>query len=166
MKGSKLTRIVLLVVIAFTSYWVWYLITFSMSIAKPFEVNSPNLPTKVLVATQGSDYKDQLTKTLESEYLGKEVYLNVIDASNLKTAKHQEWNAIVIIHTIEMWKPPKFVADFVNGLPNNNRLIVHATSGDGGYSMEGTDAITGASVTDSIPNVSNKLIQQINEVLN
>jgi hypothetical protein len=38
----------------------WYRDTYSQEVAESFEVNSPELETKVLIATQGSEFKEAL----------------------------------------------------------------------------------------------------------
>lgn len=55
---------ILVLVLLFILFALWYRNTYTMEIAQPFEVNQPSAPYHVLIATQGSTYKDSLVKEI------------------------------------------------------------------------------------------------------
>ncbi len=69
---------IIVLIVAFFLGAVWYSLTFSMDEAKVFEVHSPNLDKKLLVTTQGSDFKDAVTAGIVENYERDSVYIKVI----------------------------------------------------------------------------------------
>ncbi|HBR55110.1 MAG TPA: hypothetical protein DEA82_13375, partial [Flavobacteriaceae bacterium] len=60
MKSKLKNRVLFLGILAafLVAFAVWYKITYEMEVVQSKAIHSPNLATKVLVATQGSDFKD------------------------------------------------------------------------------------------------------------
>ena len=145
----------------------WYKYTYSMEIAKSFQVNSPSYNTKLLIATQGSDFKNELTNLITEHYKNDSIFIQTIDISSLDSVDETMYNAILIIHTWENWKPPEAVEKFINKLSEEekNKLIVMTTSGQGTYKMEGIDAITGESDLNTIELISDQIIEKLNLLL-
>lgn len=127
------------------AFLTWYKITYSMEFVKAYEIGSPELTKKVLIATQGSEYKNSLTKGIIDHLRPQQVYIKVIDVSGLDTVNADEWDALVIMHTWEV-TPQKDAARFIKKAYNPNKMLVVSTSGDGGNKIEGVDAITGTSI--------------------
>lgn len=51
----------------------WYWIHFSMSAARPFEVNDPYSSPRVLIATQGSEFKGAVVARCDSRWQARQV---------------------------------------------------------------------------------------------
>jgi len=143
----------------------WYNYQYSMGEAISFEVNNPNSPTKLLIATQGSDYKEMVTLEVVSYFKKKNIYIKVIDIKELNEVQSEQWNAICLMHTWEMWKPPYPIEVFVNKQKDKSPLAILTTSGDGKYKMKEVDAITGASVLTETSQQAKLLIERIEHIL-
>jgi hypothetical protein len=144
----------------------WYKYNFSMDEAKAFEINNSNYPTKLLIATQGSQFKDALTNQVIDYFKEDSIYIQVIDISQLSKIKSSTYNATLLIHTWEGWGPPVEITDFIQHQTTNlNKTVVFTTSGNGTNKMDNVDAITGESKIDDIRLFSNKIIVRLKPLL-
>jgi len=130
---------------------LWYRGHYSMHVARSFDAGSASAAQRVLIATQGSPYKDALVAGLVRHLRSRPVYIGVIDVSALPGVKPDDWTAIVLIHTWEYSQPQADALAFVERLPERRRLVVVTTSGSGRQRMPGVDAISAASVMDEPP---------------
>jgi hypothetical protein len=145
---------------------IWYKYAFSMEEATPMEINSPSLEQKVLIATQGSEFKNKVTLLVTDYYKKKSVFIKVIDIKMLDYTDPASYNAIVILHTWEYSKPPQSVENFVERTKEFNEKIVFATtSGSGDYGIQGVDAISGESILKNAEEFSEKIILRVNTIL-
>ena len=129
----------------------WYRIHYSMSPARAFEVNSRAAETKVLIATQGSAFKDAIVAGIVTHLKQRSAYIKIIDVSALPVIAETEWNAIVVIHTWEMRQPQADAKMFIERARTLRKVIVVSTSGAGKFKMDGVDAISSASVMTDVP---------------
>jgi hypothetical protein len=127
-----------------------YLLQHGMKPSASYESGLPSLPHHVLIATQGSPYKDRLVDGLVTQQKARGSYVKVIDVSGLPGIRAGDWHAIVIVHTWEFGKPPRVVSDFVARLDQPDKVIDVATSGSGREKLAGVDAISSASVVDDV----------------
>jgi hypothetical protein len=134
--------------IAFTG---WYRVHYSMRVASSFEMNDARTTPRVLIATQGSEFKDAVLAGVIEHLIARAAYVKVVDVSALPGASEADWNAILVIHTWEMRKPPKEVKAFVDRARHSGKLVVLTTSGAGNFKMDGIDAISSASVIADVP---------------
>lgn len=163
---KKFILITLLLVGILFIFFAWYKQTYSMDIAQTYEVNSHNLEHKLLVATQGSGFKDKVTKEIVDHYRSHPIFIKVIDITSLDKIDPSDYNAIVIIHTWQNWEPPVEVKYFIEKNTGfMDKVVVLTTSGDGSYKMEGVDAITGESVLADAPLYTAKIIDKLNPIL-
>ncbi|WP_323789577.1 hypothetical protein [Psychroserpens sp.] len=145
----------------------WYKYEYSMDIIEEFEVNSPNYSQKLLIATQGSDFKNEVSKGIVNYFEKDSFYIKVIDITKLADIDPADYNAIVVIHTWENWQPPADVELFINRTRNiQNKIIVLTTSGEGSYKMEGIDAITGESKIENSSSYINQITKRLESILN
>jgi hypothetical protein len=153
---------------AFAVFAVWYKQTYSMSVVASYEVNDPSMRHRILIATQGSDFKDSIVYELVREFRSRQFYIKVIDVSELAQIKEEAWSAIIILHTWEYSKPPKAVQLFVQRTQpsgTSGKLIILTTSGGGHYKMPGIDAITAPSQTDEASKHATEIIRRVNDIL-
>jgi hypothetical protein len=150
--------------VALFAFATWYLVHFSMATAKPFEVNRPEVREHVLIATQGSAFKDAVVKRVADRLEKRPAYVKVIDVSSLRDVREADWNAIVILHTWEMGKPPAAVKTFVDRA-QRDKLVVLATSGESHQHLEGVDTITSASLTAAAPAQAEEILSRVEKVL-
>jgi len=85
-----------------------------MDVAEAYEVNSPNLKQKMLIATQGSKFKDSIVSEIIEQYKSDFIYIKVIDISTLANTNTSDFDAILLIHTWEIGKPPETIQAFMD----------------------------------------------------
>ncbi|MGC1516022.1 MAG: hypothetical protein WA810_10645 [Maribacter sp.] len=167
MKGFKTFLLVLLgIMMVFFLALLWYQNKYSMEAVEPYAINSPRFENKLLIATQGSEFKNRVTDKIVSYYSGDSIYISVIDIQGLETIDPKMFKAIVVIHTWENFKPPVTVQTFIDRTKVDNfKIVVITTSGDGDHKMEGVDAITGESIVENVPDFAKEIISRVDPLL-
>ncbi len=155
--------LILFIAVSLYAYAFWT--NNGMRRASSFKIESNPTNNNLLIATQGSSYKDSLTILLVKYFKEKPVNIHVIDIKELKTITPSDWDAICLIHTWEMWSAPKVVRKFIKKNKSLAQLVVHTTSGDSEEKMLGVDAITGASVLTDLTVVAQQLIDRLDSLL-
>jgi hypothetical protein len=167
MKILKRILIVIGAIIAFMiiAFGV-YLLMNRQDVAEPMEVGSPEMNKKILIATQGSEYKNLMVDTLTARLKGEDLYISVIDISGLNEINQEDWDAEVIIHTTEGWKLPDPVKEYLEGIENPDEVMLLITSGDGGWKPEDckVDVLTSASKVADISEKANSIEEKINSL--
>jgi hypothetical protein len=161
----RVLLVVALTLVALVASAGWYLVRNSMSVARAFEVNDPRAATRVLVATQGSAFKDAVVAGVVGQLQTRGAYVKVIDLSSLSTVREDEWNAIVMVHTWEMGQAPAEVKRFAAAVRERRKLVGFATSGRGDFRLEGVDVISSASRMADVPARVADLTRSIDGVL-
>jgi hypothetical protein len=144
-----------------------YKIEYSMEAVTSFEVNtiSKNTDDTLLIATQGSAYKDSITKGIITHFQSQDVYIQVVDVTSLDHISGQEYTAILIFHTWEMGKPPQEVVSFLNTCTPCDHIVVMSTSGDGVSKIQGIDALSGESILERVPERIEEIILKLEPFL-
>jgi len=150
-RWRKILLIVAAVAAAMLGFATWYKLHYSMEPAHPFEVQGSPSGPRVLIATQGSPFKDAVVAGLVEHLKARAARAQVIDATTLANVREAEWDVIVILHTWEMHKPPPAVEAFIGRVPDRHRLVVLTTSGGGDVRMPGVDAVSAASKMVDVP---------------
>lgn len=162
----KITLVILLLGAILIVLSVWYKYEYSMDKVEPVQFNSPDLNLKLLIATQGSPFKNKITTNLTDYYNKDSIYTKVIDVSQLPEINPIHYKAIVIIHTWENWKPPKEVQSFIEqNISNQNKIVVLTTSGNGSFKIKEIDAITGESKLEKTADYSSQIIKKTDAIL-
>ena len=165
-KYRKPLIVLAILLAAFMIFSFIYRAIFSMEEATSFEVNSPELETKVFIATQGSTFKDELVSQVIDSLKGHSIYVAVRDITVLTTINPDNWQAILVIHTWEYSSPPEAVRQFASSIQNQNQVVFFTTtSGIRDYSMEGVDAISGASNWDHMNQYVNQIMEKLKLLL-
>lgn len=165
-KKRKLPIILLIVFGLLLFFAVWYQYTYSMDVAESFEVNTSVQHQKLLIATQGSDFKDEVTKIVIDHFKNDSIAIKVVDISALETIEPSDYNALLLIHTWENWKPPSAIKTFINRTEAyKNKIVVITTSGEGSYKMVDVDAITGESKPENIKPMTQQAISKLEVLL-
>ena len=156
--------ILLLVLFAFA---VWYKYEFSMAEVPERTVNAPGLERKLIIATQGSKFKDSITDGLVARYGSDSVFIRIVDVSKLPEVRLDDYQAMVLMHTWENWKPQIAVDSFINRLKEHEKqkIVVLSTSGQGDFKMENIDAITGESTLEDISKHLDAIIRKVDPLL-
>ncbi|MBQ4819674.1 hypothetical protein [Aquimarina sp. MMG016] len=171
----KIILVFLSVIILLTVVATWYKYEFSMGVVEAYQVNAPNLDRKLLIATQGSEFKDVITEGIVNHYRSDSIFIKVIDVSSLNDVNPDDYTSIVIMHTWENWKPPVVVKKFIEEtLDYHNRMVVLTTSGQGSYSikqidimydMESIDALAGESDLTKTTSFIKQIVDKLNPML-
>ncbi len=154
-----------IVLAAFIGVMIWYVARYSMYPVQELEVNSPGSAAKVLIATQGSAFKDSIVAGVLAHLEPRQVYAKVIDLSSLPSVREADWNAIVVIHTWEMEKPPAQAKAFLERVRDPRKVVVLSTSGAGISKMQGVDAISSASEMIDVPKRVTEINSRIDSIL-
>lgn len=153
------------VVLLFYLALSWYRYHYSMAEVEGFEVNPPELEQRVLIATQGSRFKESVVEALVAQLGERPIHIKVIDISLLGGVEEQEWTALVLLHTWETWAPPLAVKRFVRALDAPEKVVVVSTSGSGEAQMEGVDAITSSSTMAEVPAAVSAVMARLEPLL-
>ena len=123
-----------------------------------------NKPDKsILIASEKSEYKNQLVKMLTEELKKENIYIEVIDdLSLLRDIKINDWKSIIIINAIRArrlyWDVENFIVD--NNM--DNKIVLINTSKSGNFKTDhNIDAITTASEMNQIEKVKNMILDRV-----
>jgi len=143
-----------------------YVIIYSQGVIESSEVNSAELPTKILIGSQGSGYKEALVQKLVSQLGNTNTYIKVIDVTTLGSIDEADWNAIILITSIEYYAAQKDVAAFIEESQQPEKIILFATSGQGDMGPQECriDAITTASETANIDEKTEAIMTRLGEL--
>jgi hypothetical protein len=123
-----------------------------MDVVTPYTINETYFEKKLLIATQGSDFKDKVTSAIVKHFKLDSIYIQVFDIAELQGVDPNDFDALVIIHTWENWKPPVAVKAFIDRTKmDKDKIVVLTTSGEGSYKMDDVDAIVGESILANAP---------------
>jgi hypothetical protein len=146
---------------------LYYLLSNTMYHVESYQVNDPQLPQKVLIATQGSDFKDGITAKILAHFMERDVFLQVVDIDDLSDINSSIYNVIVVMHTWEYGSAPESAKDFFAlETLDKDKLVVLSTSGAQKHTVKGIDAITGESMIGKVDEVAEDMIKQITAKLN
>lgn len=165
-KLKKILFTFLTIGLVFLVFMLWYQQKYSMELAEEYELNSHLENSKLLIATQGSEFKNTITTAIV-DYYGKEpLYIEVMDIGSLKHVNPSNYDALLIVHTWEMWKPPSSIQSFMDRtVKDRAKMVVLTTSGEGTYKMDGIDAFTGESEMDESSLQVGRIIKRLNNLL-
>lgn len=165
-KLQKIFWFVLLVLGVFLCVALWYKFTYSMDTAEAYEIRMNNTNKHLLIATQGSEFKNSIVQEVTAHFKADSINIKVIDISGLATIDAKSYSAILLIHTWENWKPPVQIENFIRRTKlYQDKIVVITTSGDGSYQMDDIDAITGASLPENILPMAEESIKRLQTVL-
>lgn len=148
-------------VLLFAILLVVYILMNRQGVIEPFQVGDSKAENRILIASQGSEFKNNLVEKLVDEYKDSENFLSVIDCTELDKENHEYWTAVIIIHTMQIHKMPKEARAFIAEENDLARLMLVSTSGGGDDMVTDfdVDAICAPSRMSKIP----KILEWVNE---
>lgn len=167
MKVLKIFLIVIgIIVVVLVVLFGIYLIINRQGVVEPFAVGNPELEKRVLIASQGSDFKNALVESLTA-YLENKAYVKVIDVTSLAEVNETEWDALVFINTTEQWKLWPDVDEYLAHTQDMGKVILVTTSGSGEWKTDkyGVESITSASRMEEMPTLLPKLHTRLDQLL-
>ncbi len=125
----------------------WYVIEFYPRTAEAFEINTRDQPTRILLATQGSEFKDGLVMAICDSLRTQPVYIKVVDVGGLDDIDTAAWDKVLVINTAMMnimSGPARRLVARGEGLDN---VLLFVTSGGADFKPAdlAVDALSGAS---------------------
>lgn len=167
MKGLKrFLYVFLAAMIAFFLFLLWYQNRYAMDAVTPYNINETHYQRKLFIATQGSDFKNEVTSGIVKHFKMDSIYIQVFDIEELGRIDPKDFDALVVIHTWEYGEPPAVVNAFLDKtIPNKDKIIVLTTSGEGSNKMENVDAIAGESILENAPVFVERIIRKLDVLL-
>lgn len=141
--GIVLGAVAGLILVGFVIYVILYL----PRKAESFEITKETPTANILIATQGSSFKDVLVKTLCDSLKRSSVNIKGIDVKDLAEVNEENWNKIVIINSFVI-RLNKNVERFIDHSSTPENLLLFVTSGGSDWQPQPqlkVDAITSAS---------------------
>jgi hypothetical protein len=166
----KILKIVLIVigaiVVIFLAAFGIYLLANKQGVIEPYEITHAETEYKILIASQGSKFKNSLVESLTT-HLKEKVNINVIDVTTLHEINEDEWDAIVLIHSTEQSKLQPDVKTYLDRAQDSHKIILVTTSGTGEWKTEDydIDVITSASKKEELPSMINTILTRIDSIL-
>jgi hypothetical protein len=127
--------------------FIVYVILYYPRKAEPFEINTPDANKTLLIATQGSGFKDALVEALCDSLKSSPLYIKGIDIGELEEANAGDWDRVLIINTF-MVRLNKGVERFIDRADSPENVLLFVTSGGADWQPEPelrVDALTSAS---------------------
>jgi hypothetical protein len=168
MKALKIVLIVIGSLIAlFIIVFGIYLLLNIQGEAESFEIGSPELDQKVLIASQGSDFKNALVDSLTTHLEEKPLYIKVVDVSALGEVKEEEWNALIIINTCQQYRLHPDVIKYLDKAKDLSKVILVITSGPGDWKTDkyDVDIFTSASKMSELKLMVSSILTRIQTIL-
>jgi len=155
----------LIAILSFASY---YLINNLQGIIEPYQIGNPGADQKILIASQGSDFKESLLYELTEEIQDKERFLSIVDCTQLDREDLSKWDACVIIHTTQIHGMPKAAESFLINSDTHSNVILVTTSGGGDEEIRNfdVDGISSVSRMSVIPDLVDSITFKLDCILN
>ncbi|MBC8193083.1 MAG: hypothetical protein ISR87_00910 [Candidatus Marinimicrobia bacterium] len=157
--GGFLTGVSFLVVVASA----WYVIKFYPRHVDDMEIGNPVFSEKILIATQGSTYKNEVVQRLAEKLSSREVYIKITDVSNLDSIAPSAWSNIIILNTSIADNMNSHVRQFVDRVGPSDKIMVITTSGGGDFTPPNleVDGITTASKLNETEKMATRIFQMV-----
>lgn len=168
MKFLKIALIVIgSIIIILVIIFGIYLLVKKQGVIESTETGDPEAEKKVLIASQGSEFKNTLVDELAGYLEKKEVYLKVVDVTVLNDIDVDTWDAVVLIHTTEMNRLQSDVKAYLDRVQDYGRVILITTSGPGTWKTEEyfVDIITSASKQEELPTLTEEVKHRLDIML-
>ena len=157
--------LIISIFVLFGVFMFWYRLTYSMGVCPAYSVNTPESSYSCLILSQGSDFKEALVDRVVENLKEEDVFIRVMDVTQMDAVNIRQWDATLIVHTWEYWLPPKPVRElFEKNVPLNS-VLFYTTSGAGDGQVKGVDAITSASNLELVDQQADIATKRLSEIL-
>ncbi|MDA3837571.1 MAG: hypothetical protein PF574_01160 [Candidatus Delongbacteria bacterium] len=142
-----------------------YMMMYSQGVIEPFEAGEKASSEKVLIASQGSEYKNMFVKKIIEKLKNDSLFIKVIDVTEIEKENIDDFKAVLIINSIEMYDMQENAKGFLSS-GNIDKVIMVATSGNGsmGPKDNSIDAVTTASSIETIDQKVQEVIKKIGDI--
>jgi len=124
-----------------------------------WEAGPADAGQRVLILTQGSDFKDAIVTKTTGSLLDQGVFVRVLDVKEAKKQSPDDWDAVLMIFTLSIGKDDAKAKAFMQAHPDADNIITVRTQGtEETYPMaENVDGISAASVMSEV-NATTELV--------
>jgi len=168
---KKILRIIIIIVVSFAALFGGvlgtYVIVNRQEVIEPFEIGDRDSQNKILLASQGSKFKEKLVTEFVLALKNDSTYISVIDCTQLTDEFLENWNAIIMIHTMQIHKIPEEAEIFLHKVPDLSKVLLVSTSGAGDehYKKLDIDAVSSASRMAAINPILKWALPKLEQVL-
>jgi hypothetical protein len=124
---------------------------------------------RLLIATQKSEFKDAVVNNVVAGLESERIFIEIIDVSNLLTQEADDYHAILIVNNYRYFRINRDVSHFLERTeqPVKKKILLLNTAGNPGRVDEGlgVDAISSASAMEEAQDVSDRIVQKLNDLL-
>lgn len=167
----KILKIVLLatgcIILVLIILFLIYLWMNKQGVIESSEIGNPEFERKVLIASQGSEFKNALVKGLITKLEQKQIYIKVLDVTVLSEMSEDEWDAVVLIHSVEINKLQPDVKAFLDRAHDLDKVILINTSGPGTWKTDDydVDIISSASNKEELSVLTKDILERLDVLL-
>ncbi len=125
------------------------------------------LKSKVLIATQHSQFKGEVLSEIKKA-LGKEVsYIKVVDVKRLPNESVDQYSALVILNSCMAGRPDPRVESFIDEMPDKEKVVVLTTGRLDSWKPDSpeVDAITSASTMSETDAVAHEIADKVKVII-
>ncbi|MBC1514742.1 hypothetical protein [Listeria immobilis] len=150
-KPVKITLIIVgIAVVIFAGVMLSYRFLKSMDVTPNAEINESETGNHVLLATQGSDFKDSVIEQIKKDMAGKDVHISIMDTTKLDKVNADDYDKVVLFTTVQSDDIPENVTTFMNDNKDKSiHIAVTADSGRWDKQPKDIDAISEASKSEN-----------------
>ena len=165
-KSTKIMIIAAIPAVPIIAFGIYLLVNLQ-GVIEPFEVNSPDAKHKVLIASQGSRFKNMLVSGLVDRIKDTPTYIRVIDVTSLSVVNEGDWNAVVLIHTTQGSRMQPDAREYLGRAKELGKIILVTTSGSGKWRTEefDIDTLTSASRKAKVGLLINTITHRLEAIL-
>jgi hypothetical protein len=124
---------------------------------------------RVLVASRGSDFKIAVVAKLREVFQKDSIAVKFIGIDGLGDEHAKDYSAVVILNTCIAWGLDRHVNNFLDDNPEQSRMVILTTSGDGGWMPDMKhrtfDAIASASKKDKTDEIAGIIVSKVRNLL-
>jgi hypothetical protein len=144
-----------------------YIIVNQQGVIQPFHVGNANAKYKILIASQGSSFKEVLVERYVNELKNDSTFISILDCTELDESYVDNFDAFIVIHTMQIHKIPEEADIFLHKLPDLSRVVLVSTSGAGDehYEKLDIDGISSASRLSAIDPILEWTLPKIKDIL-
>ncbi len=144
---KRILIIIGIIIVLLIALFGIYLLSHRQGVIKTSEIVNPEARKTVLIASQGSKFKNELVDSIVTRLKNKPLAIKVVDVTTLQEEDETDFPAIVIIHTTEKGQLQPDVKKFLDRSKNLKKILLVTTSGQGDWKTRdyNVDVITSAS---------------------
>jgi hypothetical protein len=129
---------------------------------------SPDAGERVLIAAQGSEFKEQVVAGVVERLQARDVFVRLIPARELGEADAADWDAVLVVYAMQAASEQRQARRFLESTPHRERVVALRTQG-GKEEWPGErsdiDAITSASQRERVQPVVEQVSARLFEIL-